>query len=712
MGAPTVSHKKRLVYTLMGAAAIFFLLICRLFYVQIIQGEELQGMALSQWTSDTSLMALRGDIMDTNGIVLAQSSTAYKVIIWPNLIKSAERTRIAQELATILNMEYDTVLTRISNTKQQQIELRRGVEREIVDQISARKLGSGVGYALDTKRYYPNEGLFSQVIGFTTIDGVGQDGIELRYNKYLAGENGRIVSETDRMGNALAYGTEEIIEPVNGYDVVLTADSVIQSFLEKGLKEALAVNNAVSAQGIVMRCKTGEIVAMSTQPDYDLNAPPRNDPELLLSVMRNRLVTDAYEPGSTFKILTLSAALDSATVHEHSGFSCPGYYMVNGERIRCWRAGGHGQQTLNQAVQNSCNPAFMNMALSMGTETFYDYLYAFGLGATTGSGLAGEASGIVTHEKYVKNYSLARIGFGQSIAVTPLQLASAVCAAVNGGNLMQPYVVNRVVANDGTVIQQNEPTLVRRVISEETSAMVREILEGVVSEGSGRNAQVPGYRIGGKTGTAQKYGENGRIADGKLIASFIGFAPADDPEFLVLILVDEPKVGVIFGSTVAAPFVKDVLAETLQHAGIFPEQAAQTIEVPDVVGLSVQEAKSELQRAGLAVTFQDESTAIVAQIPVAGSKVVQGSDVLLYTEATDVELSDVNVDETETVKVPNVIGKTRLEAYDLLKERGLLMAIGGEDPKGTAIWQAPAAQTDVEVGTEILVDFSSVTMGE
>ena len=354
----------------------------------------------------------------------------------------------------------------------------------------------------------------------------------------------------------------------------------------------------------------------------------------------------------------------------------------------------------------------MAMAQAMGVETFYEYIYAFGFGSSTGSNITGEASGIVTHQKYITENTLARIGFGQSIAVTPLQLATAVCAVVNGGNLMQPYVLDRIVANDGTVILQNEPTVVRRVISEETSALVRQIAESVVSDGSGRNAAIPGYRIGGKTGTAQKY-EDGKIAEGKLVASFIGFAPADDPEFVCLILVDEPQVGTIFGSTVAAPFVKQMLEETLRHAGYLPEGSEESVAVPALTGLTIAEAEDALEELGLVATVQDDPSELVtAQVPAEGQSAVKGSGVLLYTESTSIEHSEEGSNESELVTVPNVVGMTRLAASDALAAKGLKIRISPEDQTGKAIRQSPAAGESVAAGTEVLVEFSDTNIGD
>ena len=706
MGAPDVSNKKRLVHLMMLIGFLFAALLARLFYVQVIWGPELQEKALLQWTMDSSLSAERGRIVDRDGQALAQSGTAYTVEINPKQIKAGEVRRVATELADVLGMDFDYVMTRITENKQQII-LKRQVEREKVELLASCELGLGVTFGIDTKRYYPLGNMFSQVLGFTTVDGMGQAGMELAYHKYLAGEAGRLITETDRDNMPLVYGSQEYIPPINGCELVLTTDSVVQSFLEKALEEALIVNKAKNAQGIVIDVNTGELLAVGVKPDFDLNAPPRDDLETLQALMRCRVATDAYEPGSTFKVVTLSAAIDSGTVTAASTFDCPGYKVVNGERIKCWRSNGHSHQELSKAVQNSCNPAFMTMALGMGKETFYEYIYKFGFGSSTESGLTGESAGIVIHQKYVRDNNIARIGFGQSIAVTPLQLAAAVSAAVNGGNLMQPYIIKRIVGADGQVQLETEPTLVRRVISKQSSDVVRDLLEGVVAQGSGKNAQIPGFRVGGKTGTAQKY-VDGQVSSGSLIASFVGFAPAENPEYLCLILVDEPQVGVIFGSTVAAPFVKDVLHETLLHYGVKPSETAELVTVPNIVGMTIDEAKATLKEADLGESHSaGESGEVVAQVPAAGERAIKNSDVLLYTGET---AADGGENEEEAlVAVPDVARRTPFETYTRLNSNGLTLRMVPEEQSGVAVRQKPEAGTMVPFGTEVTVDFSTVS---
>ena len=664
-------------------------------------GPKLQRSALSQWTRTTIVPAARGEILDRTGKVLATNGNVYKVILWPKQMAESDRERAAAELSRLLGLSYETVLKRCASTQYQEIVLKRQVDAATRDAVNALKLGSGVGTATDSKRYYPMGSLLSQVIGFTNVDNDGQAGLELSYNKYLSGTDGKQIAETDSSGNLLAYGVVDYIEPIDGLDMVLSCSSVIESYLENALSQAIAVNNAKSAQGIIMDCTTGAILAMASKPDYDLNSPPRNDLELLAELSRNRIVTDVYEPGSTFKILTLASAIDSGAADLDSAYYCGGSYLVNGEKIHCWRHAGHGSQNLTEAAENSCNCAFMRMALLMGKEKFYDYLYAFGLGQSTESGLPGEVRGIVTHEKYITDNDLARIGFGQSIAVTPLQLCSAVCAAVNGGELHQPYVIERMVDKEGNTVYEANTAALRRVISAETSAKVRAILQSVVDNGTGRNCRIAGYNVGGKTGTAQKYDEYGRVDSGKYICSFIGFAPAENPRYVCLILVDEPQVDQIFGSTVAAPFVRQVLEDVLHYSGILPSYEAETVTVPDVTGLTADEAEAKLNEAGLSAVFQSRDE-ITAQVPAAGETVPKGYEVLLYT-GIDGEYDDE--EPKRYVKVPDLTGKTPLQVYDILTKLGIELVTDTDDPAGFAYMQGVSEGTVVEVGYKLAVYF-------
>lgn len=696
-------YGKRIAFLETALLLAFIIVIIDIFCIMVVLGPERLEVAVQQWTRTSTITANRGQIVDCNGKVLATTGAVYKILLWPKNITSGSEERVARELSDALDLDFDYVYKCATNKTRSEFVIKRQVDSKTVSNVRSLKL-SGVGIANDSKRYYPYGTLLSQVIGFTTRDNVGQSGLELKYDKYLTGSDGKLISETDSSGNPLAYGYTQYEDPIDGAKIVLTVDQVFQSYLENALEEALSVNSASSAQGIILDVNTGAIKAISTKPDYDPNDPPRNDLEQLAELSRNRLVTDVYEPGSTFKILTLAAAIDSGNADLNSTFFCNGGYIVNGERIKCWKHAGHGSQDLTKATENSCNCCFMQLALRMGVSEFYDYLYAFGLGQKTGDIFDGESSGIVTNEKYVTENDLARIGFGQSVAVTPVQLAAAVSAAVNGGYLYSPYIVEQVVSSDGTVIEQADPSPVRQVISGETSATVRQILQSVVDNGTGRNAKIEGYYVGGKTGTAQKYDEYGRVSAGSYICSFIGFAPADDPQYLCLILVDEPHVGSIFGSTVAAPFVRRVLSEILPYSGIQPSHLSETVTVPNVLGLTTEEANKELAKVGL-IGFYECADEVTLQLPAAGETVVKGSSVLLYTGSDDVNIDNEPVIAPLMVEMPDLIDMTAVQAYNALTALGLNMVCSPEDPHGVVLGQSIYAGTMVEYGSSVTLYF-------
>ena len=696
-------YGKRIAFLETALLLAFIIVIIDIFCIMVVLGPERLEVAVQQWTRTSTITANRGQIVDCNGKVLATTGAVYKILLWPKNITSGSEERVARELSDALDLDFDYVYKCATNKTRSEFVIKRQVDSKTVSNVRSLKL-SGVGIANDSKRYYPYGTLLSQVIGFTTRDNVGQSGLELKYDKYLTGSDGKLISETDSSGNPLAYGYTQYEDPIDGAKIVLTVDQVFQSYLENALEEALSVNNASSAQGIILDVNTGAIKAISTKPDYDPNDPPRNDLEQLAELSRNRLVTDVYEPGSTFKILTLAAAIDSGNADLNSTFFCNGGYIVNGERIKCWKHAGHGSQDLTKATENSCNCCFMQLALRMGVSEFYDYLYAFGLGQKTGDIFDGESSGIVTNEKYVTENDLARIGFGQSVAVTHVQLAAAVSAAVNGGYLYSPYIVEQVVSSDGTVIEQADPSPVRQVISGETSATVRQILQSVVDNGTGRNAKIEGYYVGGKTGTAQKYDEYGRVSAGSYICSFIGFAPADDPQYLCLILVDEPHVGSIFGSTVAAPFVRRVLSEILPYSGIQPSHLSETVTVPNVLGLTTEEANKELAKVGL-IGFYECADEVTLQLPAAGETVVKGSSVLLYTGSDDVNIDNEPVIAPLMVEMPDLMDMTAVQAYNALTALGLNMVCSPDDPYGVVLGQSIYAGTMVEYGSSVTLYF-------
>jgi len=696
--------RRRLALLMVIFLGLFLALSFRLFQLQMLEAQSLQLRAQSQWTSESIIQPTRGRILDRNGNVLAQSATAYTLSVSPRRVKDAGA--MGRVLAPILDMDEETIARKASDTSRGGVTLKRQLSREAAQEVKslmakdaaqANPVLDGLYLEEESKRYYPMGELACQVLGLTTIDGVGQAGLEQALDSFLSGKEGRVLEEIDGKGRELDYSASEYIAAVEGGSVTLTIDSSIQSFCERAAREAMAVNNAKAVHILAMDPNTGEILAMVNKPDYDLNDPPRNDVALLTDRMRNRCITDAYEPGSTFKILTSAAALDSGLVTPGEGFYCSGSTYVEGGRIRCW-GNPHGAQSFAQALQNSCNPVFVEVGLRLGIERFYDYMDAFGLGSPTGIDMPGEAGGIVISESAVKRVDLARIGFGQSVAVTPLQLLTATSAVVNGGELLRPYIVKTIHDGSGEVIRVGEKQVRSNPISAQTSATMRTLLEGVVAEGGGKNAAVPGYRIGGKTGTAQVY-VDGVVSTDKHIGSFVGFAPIDDPKIAVLVIVEEADVAVDFGSVTAAPYAKDILEQSLMYLGIAPqidgEVPAQAI-VPDVTGMNLADASRAVKDAGLDCVFNGEGGKVVNQLPSAGASMTEGSLMMLYVD----NLTDIG--DNNKVIIPDVSGLSVLEANRLLRSYGLKMQMEGS---GLAVSQAPAAGEAVYPTASVAVRF-------
>ena len=695
--------RRRLALCLALFFALFAGLSARLFHLQVIASEGLQRIAQSQWTSESAIQPTRGKILDRNGAVLAQSATAYTASVSPRQVKDPRR--LAELLAPVLDVEAAVIFKRASDTAKGGVTLRRQLPREKAQQLKQMKADyaaagddalDGLYLEEESKRYYPMGAFAAQLIGLTTIDGVGQAGLEQSLDRYLSGKAGRVLSEIDGKGRALGYGQSEYIAAVNGGTVTLTIDASIQSFCEQAAREALEVNRAKAVRVLAMDPRTGELLAMVNKPDFDLNDPPRDDLPALTERLRNRAITDAYEPGSTFKVITASAALDAGLVSVGEGFYCSGSVTVEGGKIRCWGR-PHGAETFAQALQNSCNPVFVEMGLRLGVERFYDYLEAFGIGRRTGVDIPGEAEGIVIPRSAVKRVDIARVGFGQSVAVTPLQLLRAVCAAVNGGKLMKPYVVKQIADAHGNVIERGEPQVVGHPISEATSETMRGLLEDVVTLGGGKNAYLAGYHVGGKTGTAQVY-VDGVVSREKHIGSFVGFAPANDPRIAVILIVDEADVPVDFGSVTAAPFAREILEKSVKYLGIAPdtdEPPAEQAQVPDVTGLDVDSAIHALEDAGFDSVLDGTGSRVIGQLPAAGATMNAGALVMLYVEGAQADASG-------DVTVPDVAGMPVTEANRLLAAYGLALEIEGS---GLARSQSPAAGETVHPTTKVKVRF-------
>lgn len=547
--------------------------------MQVAWSGELAGCAIDQWTREIPVIAERGEITDRNGELLAGNATKYTVFARSNAVKNAENT--AKKLSETLGVPYETVLKKLTGKKASEVTVAKKTEKEAVQKLAGLSL-NGVYFSRDNERTYPKSDFLSQVIGFTSSDNTGAAGIEKYYDSFLRGKDGEILYETDLVGLRLNGAAGAYKPAENGYNLRLTIDSGIQTIAETALKRAAQQYNPKSAECIVLDPDTFEILAMACTPSYDLNNVPRDDIPLLNTLSRNRIVCDIYEPGSTFKVITSAADLEEWKKGNKAAFSPTHVFSssrtrtVDGTTVKCWSNhanGKHSCQTLADALNNSCNPCFTDMALALGKDMFYDYLAAFGFGKTTGLDFGGEASGMLLAETAVRNCDLARIGFGQTVAVSGIQLACAVASCVNGGYYYEPRLVKEIYASDGYVLQKNAPKLKNRTVSEDTSRLLAGMLEGVVEKGSGKKTYIEGYRVGGKTGTAQKY-ENGHIAAGKYVSSFVGFFPANAPKYLALVVIDEPQ-GAYYGSVVAAPCAKEIFSSIIEAKNVPPENISK-----------------------------------------------------------------------------------------------------------------------------------------
>ena len=701
---PAELHIRKRVLTLLVILIFLFgVLMCRIAYLTTARSAELTSRGVHQWTREGTVYARRGNILDTNGQTLVMSATAYIVSVEPGKVRDAEA--FARIVSPILGLSEEKVAEKAANRGKSSVTLKRQVPRETADRLRQLKqskdaetaeAASALLFDEDVRRVYLRGAFLTQTLGLVNVDGVGQSGLEQQYETLLRGEAGRSMRSVDGKARPIYDSGNLYIEPQDGSTVRLTIDATIQEVVEKAMRECYEVNKAQAVHALVMDVYTGAVLAMCSKPDYDPNDPPRDQLDALQSLMRIRLISDSYEPGSTFKILTAAAALDSGVTTPEDGFYCSGKIKVDGDTIKCWGS-PHKAETMAQALQNSCNPVFVELALRMGTERFYQYLHAFGLGSKTNIDLQGEESGILIPVNSVKNVDLARIGFGQSVAVTPVQLLTAACSVLNGGRLMRPYLLKEAVSPDGTVLYRTSPKVVSNPISEETSLTMRKLLEDVVAIGGAKNARIPGYRIGGKTGTAQVY-KDGRIVRNVHIGSFLGFAPADDPRIALLVIVDEADTPVDYGGTTAAPFARQILEDVLPYLGYQPngEDDSEPVQVPDVTGLPLWEARRTLSSLGLKVLDDGGSGSVTAQMPSAGAALRTGGQMMLYTY-------DEALPETETlVCVPDVSGKSIASAASLLRQRGLEMEIDGS---GFAVSQEPAAGSFLAPDSVVLVHF-------
>lgn len=707
---------------------VFLILVIKLFSLQILRHDELEAKALDQQTRSTEVAATRGTIYDRNGNIMAISATAETVFLSPLEMDRAlsdkdnpvawTKDSVAQKLSEILEINKEGILKKMERTDSQYEVLKLRVEKDVADQIRTFINDEGVVgvyMVTDAKRYYPYATLASQIIGFVGTDNYGLYGLEARYNDVLDGETGLVVSTKDPTGSDMLYGYEQYYKAQNGSDIVLTLDATVQYYVEKALSEMVTSTEAQGATGIVMDVETGAVLAMASSPTYDLNDPSAVYESRLASLVkdgqldladaqlrqwRNRAINDTYEPGSTFKVLTLAAALEEGVIDENTTFDCTGSIHVLDATIHCSNRAGHGHQTLEQTAGNSCNPAFITYGLRLGTEKFYRYMKDFGLVNGSGIDLEGEALGIFAPQETASELDLACYAFGQNFNTTPVALISAQAACINGGYLHTPYVVERVVDSEGNVLSSHDSTPVRQVVSEETSALVRQCLEYVVSSGTGRNGQVHGYRIGGKTGTADK-GNTGEV-----VLSFMCFAPADDPKYIMLLTLDSPTGEGRGGGGTVAPYASRIMGEILPYLGVEPSYSAEELLGSDttvnyVIGMTVADAEEKLKSKGFSVKVVGDGDTVTDQTPEGGTVIPGKSRVILYAGS----------EKPDTLcTVPSLVGLSPSEANMAVSSAGLLLRFTGTTDSGSGsvrvINQSEAAGAQVEAGTVISVQLS------
>ena len=770
----TILRRTLVLMVLCGIVA-FVPLIGTLYHLMITEHDYYNEKAIKNQTRSTNLTATRGVIYDANMNVLASSSTVETVFIDPNEIaeqmKQPENSnlldQIARGLGEILDVEPSFVYEQAADKQYRYKVIKRKISEELADEVRAfisENSITGVYLETDLKRYYPNSSLAAQALGFVSSDNNGSEGLEAYYNEELSGTAGKVVTSKGNYGSEMLYTYEKYYDASDGSSIITTIDSTVQAYVEKNLQNAIDKYDIKNgAFCIVMDVNTGEIKAMATLGSYDPNnyLEIYDDTTALLleneraaalalpeasaayeaaietykqdvaaarmAQWRNRCVSDGYEPGSTFKLITLASALDSGAVTLNDSFYCGGQEKFTGREqiLNCWKSAGHGAQTTAQALGNSCNIAFGHIGLRMGGDTFYDYLKSFGVMEKTGVDLPGEASGLFYERKYLNdpaNYGTSYLitsSFGQSFRITPMQLVRAVAAIVNGGYVLEPYIVSEVVDADGNTVEKNEKTVLRQVISQQTSETMRTLMEQVVTEGTASAARTPGYRVGGKTGTSEKldeYDENGPQVKDKIV-SFVGVAPIDDPKYVVLVALDTPAYSensekytvhgmYISGGLMAAPTVRDIFLDILPYLGVEPDYGSEDIRgvnftVPDVIGMDETEAGELLAEKTITYRVVGTGSVVTDQLPVAGSQVPGNSQIILYMGAEK---------QATRVEVPDFIGCSVADVNYLASNAGLYVQAKGTDRTDVyvlAAYQDIDPGTEVDRGTTITVEFSS-----
>ena len=760
-------HHRRIILTMLvlGLAA-FLPMALRLYHLMIQSYDYYAGLALRNQTRTTTVTAERGDIYDRNMNILATSVSVENVYLDPHELKQsgADIDGIANFLGQILKRDSQWIAQQAADTRQRYKQVGSRIDEETAAQIRAyinENEISGIHLEPNSQRTYPYGSLAAQVIGFTNASNEGSEGVEASYNKYLSGKTGKVITTKGNNEMDMPFSYEKYVSAQQGDSLILTLDVTVQACLEKRMQEAIAKYDVQNgAFGIVMNVKTGEILAMATLGSYDPNnyleiydTDTRQQVEQLkleyllhpegseaytegknlyqsalssarLKQWRNRVLSDGYEPGSTFKVLTMAAALDCGAIDLNTSFYCKGAEQIAGrsQLLHCWRHQGHGAEKTPQALQNSCNIAFAHIALKLGGERFYEYIEKFGILEKTGIDLAGESKGIFFDRELIVNTdkwgtaSLTSGSFGQTFKITPLQLVRAIASVVNGGYLMEPYIVSEIVDAQGNTVMKAEPTVVRQTISEETSTIMRELIKSVVTDGTAKNAQVAGFSIGGKTGTSEKIDvldENGQPTLDKIV-SFVGIAPMEDPEYIVLVALDTPSrsTGIyISGGVMAAPTVGAVLSDILPYLGVertFSEEeiAGKQVVMEDLTGLTPKEAEKKLKSQNLTAKFVGSAETVTGQIPAAGQTVSGGSEVLIYLGEKP---------ESKTVTVPDFSGMNRQQAADTAGNLGLYILVTGNQEIShsvTVTAQSIPLGTEVPAGTTITLIFTDTAAAD
>ncbi len=753
-------HRRVLLVAAILGLVAFIPAVLQLYNLMIVNYDYYSNLALRNQTRTTQVMADRGWILDRNMHILATSVTVENVYLDPHELKQskADLTAIGNALGEILEKDPAWIVEQGKDRTKRYKQIASRISEETAAQIRLyinENHISGIHLEPSSQRYYPYGTLAAQVVGFTNLSGQGSEGIEAAYNSFLEGSSGKVITTKGNNEMDMPFSYEKYVSSQKGYNVILTIDTTVQAILEKQMEDAIArydVQNG--AFGMVMDVNTGEILAMATLGNYDpnnyleikdektkasleiLRATYENSPigsaayengkkaysqaltDAQLKQWRNRCISDGYEPGSTFKVLTLAAALDCGAVSLETGFHCGGAEQIPGraQLLHCWRSTGHGSQKTPQALQNSCNLAFAHIGLKLGGERFYEYIKNFGVLEKTGFDLNGESKGVFFDKNIITNTekwgtaSLTSAAFGQTFKLTPLQLVRAISAVVNGGELMEPYIVSEVQDDDGNTVLKQEPTVIRRVIKEETSVIMRQLLQSVVTEGTAKNAQVAGFAIGGKTGTSEKidvFDENGQRVQDKIV-SFVGVAPMDNPQYIVLVALDTPSrsTGIyISGGVMAAPTVGAVMADILPYLGVHhnyteEDMAGKTVVVEDYTGLTKKEAEKRLKEQGITALFQGVEETVTGQIPSAGQSVPGNSQIILYFGEKQ---------EISHTEVPDFLGMNRSQAREAAGKAGLYILVNGNmslEPNVVVTAQSVPKGTKVQTGTTITLTFA------